>query len=361
MSDGPSTAALTVAAAGSLVLVLDASESAEAQQGPISALVTALLAALPARVTGKLYFLGNPKPYPPGDFPLKASAWFTENRGRGSILAPVAEMLSGLPESPVAIIGAGPIFDLADWADSPLLARVTLVAMGESLQDGDDLALEIVNPSANDLLQRVYDPVTAVRVGGAGFMPLAWSNPGYRLANVAGAFMLIAERLEQYDTTVTNLGDEALASATLASGQSRNLAFVPAATPVATDAWTDMTAEEAAIYRAALCGEAFTCPGCGQSHPWDTRVCLAGATILGTPVYPSLRQATGHFVLLRDVGETVEFRVQPADVLPLGDGRVAVREGQRGVIYAFGDGRWTAQGELAPYQAVEGGAHVILV
>jgi hypothetical protein len=360
MSDAISTAALTIAAGGSLALVLDASESAVDQQGAISTLVTSLLTALPARVTGQLFFLGNPRPYPPGDFPLKASAWFAENRGRASILAPVAEVLAGMPEAPVAIIGAGPIFDLEDWADSPLLARATLVAMGESLQGGADLALEITTPSSNDLFQRVYDPVTTVRIGGAGFMPLAWSHPGYKLANVAGAFMLVAERQEDFNTTVRYLG-EAQAVATLASGQTRDVALVPAPAPIADETMGQLTPAEAAIFSAALRREAFPCPCCGQAHPWDTLICLAGSTILGKPVYPALQAAAGHFVLLRADGDAVAYRVHPADVLPLGDGRVAVREGKRATIYAQIAERWTVERTLEAYQALEGGAHVILV
>lgn len=359
------TAELTLASGGSLALVLDASESAEAQQAAISALVTGLLSALPARVGCRLYFLGNPAPYPAGDFPLKAAGWFAENRGRGSILAPVAEVLVGQPDTPIVIIGAGRIFDLEDWIGTPLLARATLVTMGDSLQGDASLTLEIPSPAPNDLFQRVYDPVAATRIGGTGFLPLCWSNAGYRLVNVAGAFQLVGEKLEDFAVTVTYLAAQADAQATttLVSGQSRALPLMPTAPVPQSDAWSgQLTPAEAVIFRAALKREAFTCPSCGEQHAWDTLVCLRGSTILGTPIYPSLRNRNGHFVLFREDGKAVAFRVHPSDVLNLGDGRVAVREGQRGTIYANGSaGRWEAKEALQAYQAVGGGAYAVLL
>ncbi|OPZ81896.1 MAG: hypothetical protein BWY76_02885 [bacterium ADurb.Bin429] len=367
MNIGEYSATLSLASGGSLALVLDASESAEQAQAEISTLVTGVLTALPARVACRLFFLGNAMPYSPGDFPLKAAGWFRENRGRGSILAPVAAVLDSQPEMPVVIIGAGPIFDLEDWADTPLLARTTLVAMGQSLQGEMAYALEIERPSPNDLFQRVHDPVATVRIGGDGFMPLGWDNAGYRLSQLAGAFQLTSERLDEFGTMLHFLaapGGCVKAVATLASGQSRDIVLEPQLAPTERFDWQgSLTAAEMNIFQAALRHEDFACPSCGGRHRWDVLTCTEGAALLGTPVYPSLKAQPGQFALFQPGQGTVRFRVTASDVFTLELGRVVVREGQRGTMYAYQpmSARWTASGLLQPYQPVEGGGYVVLL
>ncbi len=368
MNVGAYSATLSLASGGSLALVLDASESAEAAQAAISTLVTGLLTALPARVACSLYFLGGAAPYSPGDFPLKAAGWFRENRGRGSILAPVAAALDTQPDTPIVIIGAGPIFDLEDWADTPLLARTTLVAMGASLQGEAMYAMEVAHPSPNELFQRVHDPVAAVRIGGDGFMPLGWGNAGYRLARLADAFLLTGERLEEFGTTLRFLaapGGTVRAAATLVSGQTRAIALEPEPAPTERLAWQgSLTGAERAIFQAALRHEDFSCPSCGGRHRWDVLTCTEGTALLGTPVYPSLRAQPGQFALLQPGQDAVRFRVTASDVLPLEPGRVVVREGQRGTVYAYqpAAARWAAAGPLQPYHPVEGGGcYVVLL
>jgi hypothetical protein len=366
MSIGVYTANFALASGGSLALVLDASESAESAQGAISTLVLGVLASLPARVACSLYFLGNPAPYPAGDFALKASRWFGENRGRGSILAPVAEVLAGQSETPVVLIGAGQVYDLEDWAGTPLLGRTTLVAMGASLQGAQALALEIDNPSPNDLFQRVHDPVTTVRIGGDGFMPLGWGNSGYSLTKLAGSFLLTGERLDDFSTSLRFLcaGGAMQAAATLASGHTRELAIAGQPAPAESAGWDGtLTPAEVTVFQAALARTTFTCPHCRGQHGWDVLKCEEGPSLLGTPIYTSPGAKPGQIVLFRAEENAVRFRVVASGVLALGDGQVVLSEGSRGTIYAYqaATTRWEAGAPPQLYQPVGGGSYAVLL
>ena len=355
------------AAFARVAFIIDASESATEYQREIVALTQQVMSELPARVQRTLYFLGNPSGYDPNQFARQAPQWFEENRQRASLMTPVYEALAGDDNLIVVIIGSGKIYDLEDWMGTPSLRRTLLVSMGESLRGALSVVEEIVKPTAHELCQRLYDPVTSVHISGPGFMPIRWDNSGYRLNLAAGNASLIGERLEDYSLTLRYFAiDLVKATMTHANGK-KSITPIEAVEDDATVAkqvgW--LTTEEVAIFRKAVHQEPFTCIHCGEQHPWDTLYCLHGAIILGELVYLSLQQhnATG-FVLFRFSENGVSFELCACNVLRLDIGMVAIKEGKKATIYRFDDQKeeWVKmEGALKPYHQVREGEYAILI
>jgi hypothetical protein len=359
-------AELNLATADRVTLLLDASESASARQDEIVSLAQGILTGLPVGVGRALYFLGNPTPYAPEQLAARSSPWFIENRRRASLVTPVWDVL---PDEPgvVVVIGAGPLYDLPDWAETPILARTLLVTLGDSLQDERPLTTEIAQPRVSDLLGRLYDPIVRVEVAEPGWMPLWWQNPGYRLVCAADGVSLVAERLSDYHLPLGFLAPAGHAPTVILNASSgarsqRSLAQVERRPPPA-PVRGELGPAEAAIARRAVQHASFTCAHCGREHAWDTLRCTAGAALLGEIIYPTLREFRG-FVLLRVAEDRVTYTAAPGPVLPLGPGEVAVYDGAQAVLYHYEPqhGEWRRTGEaLAPYARLAEELYVVLL
>lgn len=354
---------------GRVVFVLDASESAAPVQQAIATLAREVLAALPAGVERALYFLGNATAYPWQQLEGQDGRWFEENRGRASLVTPVWERLALEEPATIVVIGAGRIFDLADWAGTPLAERALLVSMGQALQDDPVVGEELVEPGPVDLLRRLHDPVTGVEISGPGFMPLWWDRPGYRLRLAGGRAALVGEELDDYGLNLRFVAPpEAAVRAhlSLASGRQREEPLRPVEGPIMAPVQKGtLPPEEAEILFRAIAREPFTCPHCGRPHPWDTRRCLAGAPTRGRVVYPSLQaDERGDLAVFYAGSGPARFRLYPGPVLPLGPGTVVVQEGRQALLYRYDqqEGRWWCTEEtLAPYQAVGRDRYVVFL
>jgi hypothetical protein len=353
--------ALPAGGFSSLALILDASESAAACRQEIIDLANRLLAGLPARVERSLYFLGNPRPYPASQFSARAVQWFTENRGRASLIGPVFETIDPRAHVNVVVIGSGRVFDLEDWSGP------TLVSMGETLQSSAAGAPELFSPSLSDLTQLVYDPVVRMEISGPGFLPASWDNPSYVIEEGPDGWRLVCERAEDYAVGLQcfiRQDGAAQFVARHASGRETAADLAPAEPPPRpAAARARLTPEEAAVFRTAVKRGPFRCPRCASQHAWDTLRCRRRGSILGEPVYPTLeaRQARG-FVLFHPEGDAVEFEPCSCPVLRLDFGRVAIERGGRAEVYAFNQrtGVWTPEGcVLQPYESMGSGVYAI--
>jgi hypothetical protein len=362
-------AALKTTALERILFILDASESAAQHQQAIVALVQAVLAALPTRAVQSLYFLGNPSAYAPYHFAIRSAQWFRENRQRASLVTPVWGTLGQDDKSTSVIIGSGRIFDLEDWEGTPLIQRVILVSVGESLQSEPALAEELVSPIAQELLQRLHDPVVGMEISGPGFMPTWWDNEGYRLHNTGQEVSLVAERLEDFAVSVRYFtAQERAVQATMIRASEERISEPLAL--VDPKEWSrsevrQLRADEVGIFHRAIQKESFICLHCGHKHPWNTLRCLEGAIILGELIYPSLQSAdvTG-FVIFRVLKDGIQCETHPCSVLRLGSGVVAMREGQRAVLYRYdvrGEGWMRTDETLEPYHSLGGQTYAILL
>ncbi|MFC1596926.1 hypothetical protein ACFL5Q_03165 [Planctomycetota bacterium] len=352
-----------------VVLILDASESARASQPRIASLVDQVLTLLPAGTRPALYFLGNPSPYSVHLFSAHAASLFEKNRSRASLITPIWETLAEDDNAEVVVIGSGRIFDLEDWQGSRLLEHTLLVNMGEMFQADCRLAEEIESPSAEQLVNRLHDPVVQVRISGPGFMPTSCTNAGYRLHIVENRVSLLGDRLADSSVRLRFLGID-LATIEVVATRASERQTVERLSAIPPDSsfigsTGELAETERTVFRHALRGEDFDCPLCDKQHSWATLRCREGAVILGELIYPSLQahNASG-FVVFIATEDSVCYEVHPFDVLHLGPDRVAVREGAGAAIYWFDERgeRWAPSGEmLQPYGALERNKYAILV
>ena len=361
--------ALRVTGLEKVIFLLDASESARAHQAAIVTLVRDVLSTLPATAVPALYFLGNPTVYTPRHFTSRAVQWFQENQQRASLVTPVLETLNPYEACTIVVLGSGHLFDLEDWEGTPLLQHMLLVNMEDSLQSTLNIASEISSPTPQELLQRLHDPGVSVEIVGPGFLPIWWDNAGYRLHLVEGEASLGAERLDDFAVTIRCLATQESQIEAIVTRVSGGQAILPLDTipPKREENLVAglLSANEAALFHQAIRKESFCCLSCHKQHPWRTLRCLHSETLLGELVYPSLqaRNVTG-FVIFRIMADGVQFETHQSGVLLLGSGVVAVREGQRGVLYQYDASgeRWRRMEDvLEPYHPLGEQAYAILV
>ena len=103
----------------STIVVVDASESADATRQTIVHTVLQLLDKLPGGRTLELFFLGSVQSYRAFNFASRQKAWFRQHSKRASLIAPIMKTqrkqrrLGGK----IVVVGTGEIFDLADWVE----------------------------------------------------------------------------------------------------------------------------------------------------------------------------------------------------------------------------------------------------
>src|SRR5262245_20192670 len=111
-------------------LVLDASDSANKLTPYLRSLAEGVIELMPETSRPRIFFLGNPTPYEPGELAENGERWFQENAARGSFIAPVLEALEREPQTVIVVAGAGRIFDLHDWCDDPLVQHAIWMKVG---------------------------------------------------------------------------------------------------------------------------------------------------------------------------------------------------------------------------------------
>jgi len=135
-----------------LVLIADASESAAPFWSQTAKAIAGLIGTLPAESVSDVYLLGTSLRWEASewrvDMPLPLQA-----RNSGSFVAPVMDALRLARKNPQAIVvvGAGEVFDLADWVGSGATWALVRVG-GESLQGADSRVLEVTPHSLSALL-----------------------------------------------------------------------------------------------------------------------------------------------------------------------------------------------------------------
>ncbi|MCS7254564.1 MAG: hypothetical protein RMK18_11660 [Armatimonadota bacterium] len=307
------TGRLEVTVLTKLIFVVDVSKSAGQRWAEIAPLKSQVLASLPAGIRCSLYFLGNPSAYEPIQFAVRCAQRYNGNRKRASLITPIFETLTGDEEITIVIISSGKIFDLDDWVDTSIVKRTLLVNMSESLQGDSSAAEEVIRPTAQQIYQRLHDPVTAVEIFGVGFIPAWWDNSGYNLRIANGKASLKAEQLNDYSITLRFLieaGFSPQARLTHASGKETSATIHPVEVSVTQEPeCIPLIEKEQEIFRNAVNKASFTCLHCQTEHSWDTLYCLLTATILGKFVYPSLsEQKVKWFVVFRQIGSSIYFK-----------------------------------------------------
>lgn len=171
---------LQVTSTPKVLLVLDASESAEEYENEVLELAAQVIAGLPESAQVRVAFLGSTEMLSTEQFTLNRSELWTKHLGRCSLINPVLRAAGPIEEHRVAVIGTGTIFDLEDQADT-LGSRLLLVSAVPERGPNDDSWSSLMTRQAREVVDRLWTRVTGVTIGGPELLPLYWDNDAYRL------------------------------------------------------------------------------------------------------------------------------------------------------------------------------------
>lgn len=384
---------LGIESSGQIALVLDASESAQPYWPEIKQLAQTLVQRLSGRERCQVFFFGNPQAHDTKDFSTQSESWYQANHRRASLITPVYEALKENAEIKIVALGAGPIFDLEDWLDTPILTRTRFVVFGDTTLTGDLWAE--CNPELQplqELLGWLDNAIMDIAIGGPGVMPFRWDNAAYfwdgdrlraqtlslrghtdkdfgsgqpentpesyRALTIRAGF-LCADEAEPQAMIIRYTGD--IQVCTLDSTEPFDELLETC------DEWSILTDLEAGTF--ALCVEDghYPCPICAKAHDAQDLRCPEDAARRKAPgklVYPSLEQAgLRGLILLRDRGYQVEFCAYPGPMLRLGES-IAVFADRMTYpeLYGLIAGTWHKTGDrLSPYLKVDANIYAIFL
>ncbi len=349
--------------------MLDASHSARPHHRRILELTQHILGQLPGSVGRQLYFLGNQQAYDPAQLCTRSSQWIGENLGRASLLGPVMRRLDPSAPTKIVVLGAGRIFDLDDWVEHPLFARLALVACGEPLQPAGGSAREIACTDQGNVVGFLYDPIVRVSVTSPGFMPLWWDNAGYVCEMGDGGARLTAADVKEQRLLLRFLAsrpEQLRASVLTASGSQVELAL-QAAAPRRPQSRVlgHLSDDEARLFHQACERRPYECPHCHDRHDWQELYCTRGRGIFGKPIYEDLPDDSAGFVIFRETPAGVEVGTCCEQVLLLDAATVAVGRGGEALLYRFDPRRemWQPdeRARFQQYTRIEEHAYVVFL
>jgi hypothetical protein len=356
-----------------VVLVLESSAGRQQHREAIAAFARGVLRELPFGIQASLYFLGNSQEYPVANVDSELPLWFRANEHRASLVAPLLPALARQCGALVVVLASGPIFDLDDWLEEPVLGEARFVRFGDVPLSGDSRCRqESVAAVQPRQLTADWDlPRTGVELSGRAVMPFFWDNDAYEWHSERRC--LLARAAADYAVCVGVLcldPADLVVVETLAGGQARPLAWQECVRS-ADDTWQALTPAEETVVRQCLRGERFDCPICQGSHGKEVLRCLASAlrsahnTIMGDPVYPSLDdQPHRGLCLLREAGTRIWLCRCCCAAVKVPPDSVVVRTGRRtAVLYRFDTtaADWQPGGAVQAYHPLGGDTYLLVL
>lgn len=335
----------------SLVIVLDASESAQEQWEEILSLANNTVNKLPAHIDKRLFFLSNSQEYNFNDLNYEAKNWREENLSRGSFITPVIKSLDK-NSGKIIIIGFGPVYDLEDWLETDFSGKFIFVKLGQSLKKDLNIGIEIEPPELPGYLQ---NPIQSIEISGKGFMPFYWNNTGYSVI-LREEILLCGQQLKDFSISFSCYGKEIKARIKKNMGDEQ-ITFNPLREKPE-EKWEILNDHEADVFKLSLKGEEFICPCCQEKHSPKTLICYKEASITGEPVFSSFGTRKGFFVF-QETKEKILFRHHPVNIIKVGDVQVAIISGNKTILYQYEQGKWMEKEELPLYHCLSENQYLV--
>lgn len=351
-----------------VVVIVDASDSAEKNWSIIVEFAKKIFLKTPAKVQKKLFFLSNPQEYDFKKFEENAGKWWKLNSKKGSFITPV---LNQIQNGKIVIIGSGRIYDLEDWASSELSKKITLVKLSESMRGDLDIGTEIEGDAFDGQLLNLHNRILSVKISGDGFLPYYWDNTAYSLSN-EGDIALTSSKAQDFSIRIAAFGENI--SATLEKVEGTEYISL---TPVKTEPpgiidilekdgtdWKKLEKDEREIFKRHIQSEEICCPVCG-SKIQKLLKCTnqdAHGTLLGWSFYKSFKTLKG-FIIFKDCPDGVYYKHYPSVIIKIGSDTVAKNKRSRAVVshYNSHTKKWTDAEDLKLYYPLKEGYYVSIV
>jgi hypothetical protein len=332
-----------------IVLIL---EPADDLWEKIHVVADGVIQGLPGRI-GSIYFLGNTKNYPvsvPRDFRDHVPGWFSENRGRVSLIGPILERLvkknfRGMS----AVVCTRPPVDVDDWINTEIIKRVLFVRIGEEPFDHD--INEINGRLGTDRIREsLENPPKKVLVNGAGFIPLRWEVspqvPSQVLHDRREFSLKIdpsGERLELHIRALCGDDPPALYIERTKGDVQCPIDGKEEHSWFGEIHWGAIPEELRPVVEAGISKDNYRCPQCDREHGFETLLCPSGDLILkGMPLNTCLLFTRENFLALAE-----EY------AFPLRNGQGIITKD--GYLFEWQGGEWVSLGRIGPFDEVDDG------
>ena len=329
-------------------LVLDVSESAQKIAPYLRSLAEGVLELMPGPCQPRIFFLGNPKPYSPDDFQANSEELLRQNAGRGSFITPVFESLADEPDIMVAVAGAGPIFDLADWIGHRLAEHATWMKVGPiGLTEGKYVEDTF---TCEQLVERLNNPTVRIEIGGRGVMPIDWDDPTFQLE---GGQLIGAKTAGSLRFGVLTPEPGRVSAAVVMSNGARRELPVELGEQLLQPEWIKMPHGEFMLLRQCLNKNRFQCPICQQEHAAGLLRCSSKPDLSLFPTLEGMRK--GGFVLIDSGSWETRLRPHPCPLLAITSELVALRtpEGANLMRYDANRDEWRTTGSFTLFHPLE--------
>ncbi len=344
-----------------IAVILDASESAENDWAKIVDFAKKIFQKTPAEIKKRLFFLGNPEEYDIEDFEENVGLWRKQNNKRGSFISPV---LKNINNAKIVIIGSGIIYDLEDWLENHKFTKILLVKMSESMRGTQEIGTEIDKDSFDG--HQLANPIQTIQIEGDDFMPYYWDNPGYSPI-LDGEVTLKSSNLKNYSINLAAFGENIKVKIIKNEGKEKiplTSVEIPSTTIIKLienneKSWEKLNADEEKIFKEHTSADVIKCPTCGCVISGPLRCHNEKGSILGKPIYSSLKEIRG-FVIFKDLPEGIYYKQYNPEIIKIDENSVAINKKAKAVIYRYHPNKkkWVQDEDLKPYHPLKGGYYV---
>jgi len=352
-----------------VVIILDASESAEKDRSTIVEFAKKIFQKTPADVEKRLYFLSNPQEYDIEKFEENIAKWLKQNSKNGSFITPI---LSEIKNAKIVIIGSGIIYDLEDWTTSEISKKIIFVKISESMRGDLKIGTEIDRDSFDGQLSNLHNRILSVKIGGNGFVPYYWDNPDYSIP-YEGDIVLEASKSKNFSVRIVAFGENIKASITKVEG-TENISLIATIKPDLFDSihlienygkkWEKLENDEETTFRKHISSGKTVCPKCGNtiSGALKCNNNSVHGSLLGRPIYESLKKIKG-FIIFKDGPDGVYYKQYTSNIVKIGNGTVAINKRSKAVIsrYDHQSKKWVEHEDLPTYFPLAEGYYVSFV
>lgn len=351
-----------------IVVILDASESAENDRSTIVEFAKKIFQKTPAEVKKRLFFLSNPQEYDIEKFEDNIAKWLKQNSKKGSFISPI---MSQIKNAKIVIVGSGTIYDLEDWTTSEISEKIIFVKTSESMREDLKIGTEIDSDSFDGQLSNLHNRILSVKISGNGFVPYYWDNPDYSIP-YEGDIVLEASKSKNFSVRIIAFGENIKASVAKGDG-TENISLIATIKPELFDIihlienygikWEKLENGEETTFRKHISSGKTVCPKCGNT--------ISGAlkcnnsvhgSLLGRSIYESLKKIKG-FIIFKDGPDGVYYKKYTSNVVKIGNGTVARNKRFKAVISRYDphSKKWVEQEDFPTYFPLAEGYYVSFV
>lgn len=341
-----------------IVIVLDASDSAEEYWEKIIDSCNDFINTLPGDVEKEIYFLGNSEKNI-GNLSIYANKWRNENRNRGSFITPILEKNKDVEK--IVVIGSGRIFDLCDYADTDFADKIILVRIGESLKGDENIGKEILPSEINN----IYDPIEEIVIGCEGFMPYYWDNENYKFELSSEKAILRGINLENFSVLIYAFGYDVEAVGKTRNGEKMKFNIEKVKIEKGEDTnieekWQSLNPTDEILFKKIVKDKKYICPFCKEEHDYKKVKCRDNNTIFDVCIYKSSLKNVKGFVIFKEQKSNILYKHHHPNVLRLSDDEVAVALNRFEVYkYKFKGQKWVREDKFENYYKTNDGKWII--